>query len=124
VREAFSRYVGDGKECYVPGDPFEPSEAIGFLHEAKGKAFIAHPHLLAEGIPIDELLELPFDGIECYYSHLSEKKWLEIAKKRKLLMSGGSDFHGAIRPEVELGCNGVDKATFEQIFTHELYTSD
>lgn len=120
VREAFSRFLGDGEKCYVPGQAFDPSETIAVLHEAQGKAFIAHPHLLPEEMNVEELLELPFDGLECYYCHLPEKRWLAIAKRRGLLVSGGSDFHGKIRPEVELGCNGVGIATFQQIFTHEL----
>jgi 3',5'-nucleoside bisphosphate phosphatase len=118
-REAFQKYIGEGKECFVQGEAFDPSEAISILHQAQGKAFIAHPHLLPDLISLESLLKLPFDGIECYYSRLTAKPWLEIAKARGLLVSGGSDFHGTIRPEVELGCNGVDQATFEQIFERE-----
>lgn len=115
-REAFRQYIAEGKKCYVQGESFQPQEAIDVIHSAGGKAFIAHPQLLPGDIALDRLLRLPFDGIECYYCRLFKKSWLEIAQARGWLVSGGSDFHGSATPEVELGCNGVDEATFECIF--------
>jgi hypothetical protein len=120
IREAFHLYIGEGKKCYVAGEPFLVEEALEVLHGAHGKAFIAHPQLLPDDFPVDELLKLPFDGIECYYARLRKKSWIEIAVGKKWLMSGGSDFHGTVKPEIELGCSGVDKATFDAIFQHEL----
>jgi hypothetical protein len=120
IRDAFNLYIAEGEKCYAPGEPFHVQEAIDVLHAAHGKAFIAHPQLLPKDLAVDELLKFPFDGAECFYSRLAKKKWIEIATRKKLLMSGGSDFHGSIKPEVELGCNGVDKETFYRIFEHPL----
>jgi len=39
-----------------------------------------------------------------------------MAKERKLLISGGSDFHGASKPGIPLGCSWVDEEVFHQIF--------
>lgn len=116
-REAFHQYIGEGKPCYVPGEPFHPKEAIEVIHQAGGKAFLAHPHLLPSTLKIDRLLQFSFDGIEGYYAKLLPTRWLRIAETKSLLLSGGSDFHGSVRPEIELGCNGVDQMTFEKIFT-------
>lgn len=119
IKEAFSYYLGDHKICYVPSHVFSIEETISIIHQAKGKAFIAHPHLLKEGKIIKELLQFSFDGVECYYSrcHLEkEKRWIKIAKEKGLLMSGGSDFHGSIKPDIPLGCSWVDEETFYQIF--------
>lgn len=120
IREAFNLYIGEGKKCYVAGEPFLVEEALEVLHKAHGKVFIAHPQLLPSEFPLDELLKLPFDGVECYYAKLHKKSWIEIAQSKKWLMSGGSDFHGTVKPENELGCSGVDQATFDAIFQHEL----
>ncbi|MBS0647607.1 MAG: PHP domain-containing protein [Verrucomicrobia bacterium] len=116
MREAFNHYIGEGKKCYVQGEPFQVAEAIEVLHAAGGKAFVAHPQLLSEEFPVDALLKLPLDGLECYYSRLFKKSWLEMAQSKGWLMSGGSDFHGSVKPEIELGCSGVDEATFHRIF--------
>lgn len=115
-REAFNHYIGEGRKCYAPGEPFTVEEAIDVLHSAGGKAFVAHPQLLPEEFPVEALLKLPFDGLECYYSRLFKKFWVEMAEAKGWLMSGGSDFHGTVKPEIELGCSGVDHETFHQIF--------
>lgn len=123
IQEAFVKYLGDGKSCYVPGDSFSIQETIDIIHRAEGKAFIAHPHLLPKNIFLKDLLKLPFDGIECFYSRFSEeaaKPWLKIAKEKKWLISGGSDFHGSIKPEIKLGASYVGKEEFEKIFEKPL----
>ncbi len=122
IKEAFNKYLGEGKKCYVRGDTVSVQETIDVIHAADGKAFIAHPHLLVHSFPITQLLELPFDGIECRYAKLASKTsepWIKIAQQKKWLMSGGSDFHGAVKPDISLGCQGVDRATFDQIFTRQ-----
>lgn len=119
IKEAFNHYLGDNKCCYVANSPFSVEETVSILHQAGGKAFIAHPHLMSDGRFVKELLQFSLDGIECYYSrcHLErEKRWIKIAQDKGLLISGGSDFHGALKPDIPLGCSWVDEATFRQIF--------
>jgi predicted metal-dependent phosphoesterase TrpH len=123
IKEAFHRYLGEGKRCYVQGEAISAEETIDVIHAAGGKAFIAHPHLLMSSFPVDHLLEMPFDGMECYYGNLSKKsadRWVAIAQKKGWLISGGSDFHGSVKPQISLGCQGVDKSTFHMIFEHAL----
>ena len=53
-----------------------------------------------------DLKELGLDGIEAYYPEHSEgetREYLDIAKRLDLLISGGSDFHGSIKPDLKLG---------------------
>ncbi len=119
-REAFQRFIGDGKPCFDSGDPIPIRKTIEVIHSAGGKAFLAHPHLLPNGKRLKKLLEHSFDGIECYYSRFlpyQERPWILLAKERGLLISGGSDFHGAFRPDVSLGCSWVNLETFNKIFT-------
>jgi hypothetical protein len=42
-------------------------------------------------------------------------RWLEIAKKKNWLITGGSDFHGAIKPNIALGCAWTDQALFQRL---------
>ncbi len=119
IKEAFYRYLGEGKTCYVRGEGVTVSETIEIIHAAGGKAFIAHPHLLPSSFPIHLLLQEPFDGVECWYGTLSKKSaepWVEIARQKQWLMSGGSDFHGSFKSDSRLGCKGVNEETFKQIF--------
>lgn len=119
IQEAFDRYIGEGKPCFDPGVSFNPQETIEVIHKAEGKAFIAHPHLIRKKPILRELLEMDFDGIECYYGLFhrgQEEKWLRIAEEKGWLVSGGSDFHGEIKPHIHLGCSWVDEERVEAIF--------
>lgn len=115
VQQAFKRYIGEGKPCYVAGDYFSPEETIDLIHQAKGLAVIAHPHLVNEGDTILKLLKMDFDGIECYYSKFKpadHKRWVKIAQRKGWLITGGSDFHGDLKPMVSLGCSWVGDVEF------------
>jgi predicted metal-dependent phosphoesterase TrpH len=121
IQEAFSIYIGDGKCCYEQGDNPGIAEVIDVIKQARGKVFLAHPHLMVDGNLVKEVLKHPFDGIECYYARCNpekERRWLKIAKEKSYLISGGSDFHGAIKPHISLGCSWVGKDEFLKIFPH------
>jgi predicted metal-dependent phosphoesterase TrpH len=123
IQEAFTKYLAEGKSCYVPGTPVSVAETIGIIHEAQGKAFVAHPYLLPKKMPLGEILKLPFDGIECFYSRFSHEAarfWLKIAQEKNWLISGGSDFHGSLKPDISLGSSYVGKEEFEKIFEKPL----
>jgi len=123
VREAFQHYIGDHKSCFYRGPGFSIEETLSLIHEAGGKAFIAHPHLLRSSSTVRNLLKMPFDGIECYYARIpadQERKWIKMAKDRNLLVSGGSDYHGEINDHNALGNSWVDEENFHKIFQHLL----
>ena len=109
--EAFDRFLGDGKPCYIPRERITPKGAIDLIHEADGLAVLAHPLLYHLGI--DELEVLVtllkgygLDGIEAIYSMNTgrdERRMKGLAEKYELLITGGSDFHGATKPHIDLG---------------------
>ena len=75
-------------------DPFEVLEAI---HEAGGIAILAHPGFYNNFDLIDDLIAAGLDGIEVWHPSNNEEQTEELIKichKHKLLMTGGSDFHG------------------------------
>lgn len=83
---------------------------IELVHETGGKVFLAHPYQYRFN-DTEEFLERLYDeyeldGIECYYTTFSKKQTeylLSFAKRRNLLVSGGSDYHGTNKKLHELG---------------------
>ncbi len=111
AKEAFDRYLGNGKAAYVPRELPEPAEAIGWIRAAKGVPVLAHP----TWVRLDEtsLLTLcetlkaaGLMGIEVHYSthkRAQTEEYLNIAKRLGLLVTGGSDFHGLTKPDIQVG---------------------
>ncbi|MFW6457770.1 MAG: transcription antitermination factor NusB [Planctomycetota bacterium] len=106
VKEAFDKYLAQGKPAYVPKERLTPAQAIRLIHDAGGAAVLAHPGVndsLRE--MLDELEEGGLDGIEVHYpSHSAEQEawWLDAARKLDLVVTGGSDFHGDPKPHIHL----------------------
>lgn len=110
IQEAFYRYIGEGCSCFSIGIKYTPNEVVQEIHKAGGMAVLAHPHFIKKVKILDHLLQLPLDGLECYYSVLrphQEKSWIDLAKKRKWIATGGSDYHGSVKPHIQLGCSWV-----------------
>lgn len=85
-------------------------EAAGIIQKAGGKAFLAHLYgYFADSLEefLDSIISLnALDGIECYHSLHSMDKTkylLEYCREHKLYASGGSDYHGRLKPNVKLG---------------------
>ena len=91
----FDNYIGNGKPAYVPTFNFQTIDAIKMLKRNNCIAVIAHP-LIIRKFDYKKLLKLNIDGIEVFYPYdnKSYKEVLKEAKKHKLLITGGSDFHG------------------------------
>lgn len=118
IQEAFNKYLGDDRPCYVQGSSFTVDETIDTIHNAKGVAVIAHPHLIKNTGILNELLKKDFDGIECYYGKFpatAHTRWLKIANHRNWLVTGGSDFHGTVKPMLNLGCSWIGTDHFQSL---------
>lgn len=123
VNEAFKKYLGEGKSCYVEGGGVTVEETIEAIREAGGLAVIAHPHLIKDKNLLSRLLEIDFDGMEVYYANIpssQEQQWIKIAEKKGWIMTGGSDFHGISKPTIQLASSWVDASTFKFLHQHFL----
>ena len=91
----FENFIGNGKPAYVPTYNFQTIDAIKMLKRNSCIAVIAHP-LLLKKFDYKKLFKLDIDGVEVFYPYYdkSYKKLLKEAKQNKLLITGGSDFHG------------------------------
>lgn len=120
IEEAFDRFLNDNASCYASGGKFTPAEVVDAIHACRGKTVLAHPHFIKQKRFLDQLLKLPFDGIECYYGRLPkqmEKPWLKIAEERHLIPTGGSDYHGKHRPFLEIGSSWIGREIFQKLIS-------
>jgi hypothetical protein len=110
VKDAFDRWLNDRGPCFVPRYKISGDEAIKLIHSVGGIAILAHPilyHMNDKSLAqmVSQLSENGLDGIEAVYSTYSESDERQIrrlAKENNLLLSGGSDFHGANKPSIRL----------------------
>lgn len=101
VAEAFEKYIGSGGSCYVQTERLTPAEAIRFTLRFGGLPVLAHPkqlHLNKQQFErfLRQLVAVGLSGIEAnYFAHNSYERsfYNRMAKKYKLISTGGSDFH-------------------------------
>ncbi|MBE5842863.1 MAG: PHP domain-containing protein [Butyrivibrio sp.] len=111
VKEAFDRFIGDHCPCYVPREKITPQMAIEQILLAGGVPVLAHPVLYGLGRDamnqlVSEVADAGVVGIEAIYGTYTpqdERDMKALAEKYKLLISGGSDFHGDNKPHIDLG---------------------
>jgi predicted metal-dependent phosphoesterase TrpH len=110
--EAFRRYLGESAPSYV--ERFAPyvEVAIQRVIDAGGLPVLAHPvrlgfrDLEAEEKFISDLRDAGLRGIEVFHSDhrpSDVERYAALARKYKLAVSGGSDFHGEVKPQISLG---------------------
>jgi predicted metal-dependent phosphoesterase TrpH len=108
--EAFEKYLGHGRLAYASRFILGVKEAIALIKNAGGAAVLAHPLQLDKQVDnlstvVRRMCDLGLDGIEVYYPNHSRqfrKRLMLLAKEYCLLMTGGSDYHGSIRPGTTL----------------------
>lgn len=124
--EAFDRYVGDRASCYVPRPKISPFQVISLIHESGGYAVLAHPLLYGfSREKLDQLVyrckEAGVDGIEAIYSRnrwSDESRMKQLARKYNLRITGGSDFHGENKPDIQMGTGMGNLKVPYEIWTH------
>ena len=110
LEEAFEKYLRRGAGAYVARKVFHAEEAISVIHQAGGVSVLAHPvnintDMNTVSFLVSQLKELGLDGLEVYYpTHSSKARdaLSQIARKYTMIITGGSDYHGEIRPNTAL----------------------
>lgn len=121
IQQAFARYLGEGCRAYIPSSSSSVEETLDLIHQAGGLAVLAHPILIKKSKVLAELLTLKLDGLEGFYANFSadqERPFIEKGEKRGLFITGGSDFHGSAKPQIQLGCSWTPQETFEKLWKH------
>lgn len=107
--EAFDIYLGEGRKAYFERERISPKEGIDLIKNAGGIPVLAHPkYLKQDGVEdvIAWLKDIGLQGLEVYYSMNSKEetvRYKRIANRLGLTATGGSDFHGANKQNIEIG---------------------
>ncbi|MBQ4542879.1 MAG: PHP domain-containing protein [Clostridia bacterium] len=111
VKDAFSKYLSVGCYAYSNREALTGPEAVSLIREAGGIAVAAHLHLIK--LPDEQLREylktlIPYglNGVEGYYTDYTpdmEVRYRSMAKELGLVISGGTDYHGANKPHIAIG---------------------
>lgn len=117
INEVFDKYLGKNKAAYVDKYRVDCAEAIKIISGAGGIPVLAHPGLIKSKSDktYEDLLitlkEMGLKGVEVYYPEHSPKvtaHFAELAQRYQLLLTGGTDFHGSLKPEIKLGSGKGD----------------
>ena len=111
VKEAFDKYLAEGRSCYVERIMPTPQEAIALIRNSGGIPALAHLmyykklNAAEKEVLVSELKEAGLEGIEAYYNTytpVEEEYVSSLAKQNALLLTGGTDFHGQNKPHISL----------------------
>jgi predicted metal-dependent phosphoesterase TrpH len=97
-RDAFDRYLGNGKPAFVAKDRLPVAEAIQLIHRAGGLAVLAHPASAGTRDRVEAFVSFGIDGLEVRHpSHTPDDvaRLSALVEHFGLVPSGGSDWHGA-----------------------------
>ena len=97
IKETFDQLLEKGKPAYVSHYRLEPEEIIDLIKNSGGTPVLAHPKLVHDDELVETLLKKGIEGIEAFYPRHTEEdteRYLAMADKYHLLVTGGSDFHG------------------------------
>jgi predicted metal-dependent phosphoesterase TrpH len=107
-RQAFDDYLDESAKGYVYRSEPQFADAVDRIRRVGGIASLAHPTRVRGDVPalMPELCEAGLNAIEAYHSDHAPgdtELFLHLAEKYGLLVTGGSDFHGDVKPGVKLG---------------------
>ncbi|MEG0014227.1 MAG: PHP domain-containing protein [Cellulosilyticaceae bacterium] len=111
INDAFDKYLSSDKPAYVKRQSMDYTECIDLIHTAGGIAVIAHPHLYkfdtdTFGTFIQDMVADGLDGIESIYPKYSDNETIqlfELCFTHNLISTGGCDFHGTNKPNLDIG---------------------
>lgn len=119
-----SLFKKGGDNCVLVEATYpSPEETLEAIHEAGGIAVLAHPGFYNNFELLDELIPLGLDGVEVWHPENTpqQQEYLKKkAKKHKLVMTGGSDFHGGYNAyPVRLGQYGPDEEALAGLISYK-----
>ena len=124
LQQAFDRWLADGRAAYVPRIGATPADVVRLVMQAGGVAGLAHPGLLRKDELIPDLAVAGLGAIEVYHSDHdagAQARYLRLAERYDLAVSGGSDFHGDDHPRARcFGRVGLPRERFMPLFQRVL----
>ena len=112
-------YFSEKSKAYLDFDCCTAAEAVEVIIKTGGIPVLAHPKLIGDDQQIAGLVEKGLKGIEVYHpsnDHLDQQRYLGIAKRYDLLVTGGSDWHGEMSEwDICIGGCSVGKESVDKL---------
>ena len=110
-KAAFNQWLNVGCPCYSESQALTDTEAVELIRAAGGDAYLAHLHLTKKSGDdleafVKHLADAGLTGIEGYYTDYTpdmEQRYRAMAQELGLVISGGTDYHGANKPHITIG---------------------
>lgn len=120
VKDAFDRFLGEGRPAYVQRYRLEAEEAVRLVRGAGGTTTVAHPGVSKlERYDLEQLRAAGVEGVEVYHADHNpsvREKYLRIAEALDLVPTAGSDYHGeAVAPDRHLGDVSMPREELERL---------
>jgi predicted metal-dependent phosphoesterase TrpH len=121
--EAFGRYLGNSGEAYIPKGRLTVSDVCGLARDSGGVAVLAHPHTVglegdALASAVSGMAEAGLGGIEAVYGRYTPRQrndMSNLARRFGLVATGGSDYHGAAKPDLHIGTGTGDLKVADRV---------
>lgn len=121
-KEAFLKYLDVGRPAYVEVKKLNYIDVINLIHDSSGIPVLAHPGKIHRSMGIEEMIKEfknhGLNGMEVYHtSHTSNQisTYYNLSKKYKLLITGGSDFHGRENAKISIGNSGINEELYNKL---------
>jgi 3',5'-nucleoside bisphosphate phosphatase len=111
IPDAFDRWLAHGRPAFIPKARVLPSQIVQAARASRGVCVLAHP--LTLDLPPDELdravgelADLGFAGLEANYASYrpeQRRELADLAARHDLVATGGSDYHGTVKPGLSVG---------------------
>jgi predicted metal-dependent phosphoesterase TrpH len=134
IQEAFKQFLQKGAAAYVEKVKLDQQKGIELIKDAGGLSILAHPSTLGYdtkeqfAAKILQLQKMGLDGFEVYSSFHSPAftMWLEdFARKHRFVVSGGSDFHGENKQNIQIGIGtgnlNIPDKIYEQLHDYKTF---
>ena len=118
TNDAFERWLGFGKPGFVARAGAPPEEVIAVIHDAGGLASLAHPGLTQVDARIPALVAAGLDAIEAFHPDhdpATRDRYVALARAHRLLLTGGSDYHGDPAHGLSPGAVTLPAAEWEKL---------
>ncbi len=119
-KDAFDRWIGDGKPAHVPKHALDPLDALALIEGAGGLCVLAHPGMWGDESSVPEVLieamaGAGMAGLEVDHTDhdpVEREHWRKLADRLGLITTGGSDCHGTRYDPIRLGTALCDPVSF------------
>jgi len=112
IQEAFDKYLDEAGQAYVEREEPTFAEGVRQILDGGGIPSLAHPVRLGKRVPAHEeelirrMCKMGLKAIEAYHCDHGPRdleRYQFIARRYDVAVTGGSDFHGSLKPDVKLG---------------------